>query len=66
LEFLSKYDFNIKNIKGKENKVVDALNTRVYEMHVTTISMYRIELKDKILEVVTIGQHYVQFKEGIQ
>jgi hypothetical protein len=25
LEFLSEYDFNIKHIKGKENKVVDAL-----------------------------------------
>jgi hypothetical protein len=25
LEFLSEYDFDIKHIKGKENKVVDAL-----------------------------------------
>jgi hypothetical protein len=41
LEFLSEYDFDIKNIKGKENRVVDALNRRVHEMHATTtISMY--------------------------
>jgi hypothetical protein len=30
LEFLSEYDFDIKHIKGKENKVVDALSRRVH------------------------------------
>jgi hypothetical protein len=40
LEFLHEYDFEIKHIKGKENKVVDALNRRVHELHATTISMY--------------------------
>ena len=41
LEFLSEYDFDIKHIKGKENKVVDALNGRVHELHATTIIMYQ-------------------------
>jgi hypothetical protein len=41
LDFLSEYDFDIKNIKGKDNKVVDALNRRVHEIHATTISMYQ-------------------------
>jgi hypothetical protein len=40
LEFLRKYDFDIKHIKGKENKVVDALNSKAHELHATTISMY--------------------------
>ena len=44
LEFLSEYDFDIKHIKGKENKVVDALNRKVHELHATTISMYRIKI----------------------
>jgi hypothetical protein len=39
LEFLGEYDFYIKHIKGKKNKVVNALNRRVHEMHSTTISM---------------------------
>jgi hypothetical protein len=30
LEFLWEYDFDIKHIKGKENKVVDALSRRVH------------------------------------
>jgi ribonuclease HI len=41
LECLSEYDFDIKNIKGKENKFVDALSRRVNLMHDTTISMHQ-------------------------
>jgi hypothetical protein len=48
LEFLCEYDFDIKHIKGKENKVVDALNRRVHELHATTISMYRNDIKGRI------------------
>jgi hypothetical protein len=66
LEFLSEYDFDIKHIKGKENKVVDALNRRVHEMHATTISMYMSDLKDKILEAANSDQHYLQIKEALQ
>ena len=51
LEFLSEYDFDIKHIKGKENKVADTLNIRVHEMHVIAIIMYKSYLSDKILEV---------------
>jgi hypothetical protein len=40
LEFLREYDFDINHIKEKENKVVDAPNKRVHELHATTISMY--------------------------
>jgi len=38
-EFLSEYDFDIKNIKIKENQAVDALIRRVHEMQAKTISM---------------------------
>jgi hypothetical protein len=48
LEFPSEYDFDIKHIKGKENKVVDALNIRVHELHATTIIKYQSDLKDRI------------------
>jgi hypothetical protein len=39
LEFLNEYDFDIKNIIGKEKNVADTLNRRLQEMHATTISM---------------------------
>jgi Mg2+ and Co2+ transporter CorA len=66
MEFLNEYDFDIKHIKGKENKVVDALNKRVHEMHDTTINMYCSDLKSRILEVVASDQHYVQVTKGLQ
>jgi hypothetical protein len=50
LEFLCKYNLDIKHIKGKENKVVDALNRKVHDLHATSISMYRTDIKDRILE----------------
>jgi hypothetical protein len=61
LEFLSEYDFDIKHIKGKENKVVDALSRRVHELHATAISMYQSDLKYKIIEVAKSDLQY----EGI-
>ena len=41
LEFLNEYEFDIKHIRGKENKVVDALSIRVCDLHATSISMYQ-------------------------
>jgi hypothetical protein len=46
LEFLCEYDFDIKYIKGKDNKVADAINRKMHELHATAISMYKTELKD--------------------
>jgi hypothetical protein len=50
LDFISEYDFDINHIKGKEKRVVDALNRRVHEFHATTISMYQSYLKDIFVE----------------
>jgi hypothetical protein len=66
LEFLSEYDFDIKHIKGKENKVVNALDRRVHEMHATTISIYKLDLKDRMLETAKLNQHYVEIKAKLQ
>jgi hypothetical protein len=66
LEFLSEYDFDIKHIEGKENKVVDALNKRVHELHATTISMYQSDLKDKISKVAKLDLHYKELVAKLQ
>ena len=47
MELLCEYDFDINHIKGKENKVVDALSRK---MHVAVISTSTSNLKDKIIE----------------
>jgi hypothetical protein len=54
IEFLSEYDFDIKNIKGKENKVDNALNKRVHELHAIDIIMYKSYLKHIILEATKL------------
>jgi hypothetical protein len=59
LKFLSEYKFDIKHIKGKENKVAGALSRRVYLMHATTFSMHQSDLKGIILDVVVTNQHYL-------
>jgi hypothetical protein len=66
LEFISEYDFDIKHIKGKENKVVDALNKRVHELHSTTINMYKSDLKHKILEAANLDLQYKELVEKLQ
>jgi hypothetical protein len=66
LEFLGEYDVDIKNIKGKESKVADALDRRVHDMHATTISKYQSDLKDKILEVAKSNLPYMEIKTKLQ
>jgi hypothetical protein len=66
LEFLSEYEFDIKHIKGKENKVVDAFSRRVHELHATTIRIYQTYLKDKILEAAKSYLKYIELVEKLQ
>jgi hypothetical protein len=60
LDFLCEYDFDVKHMKGKENKVVDALIKRVHELHATTISMYRSDIKRIILGAANT---YLQYRD---
>jgi hypothetical protein len=60
LEFLCEYDFHIKHIKGKENKVADALSRKVHNLHATTISMYRTDIRDRDLEAANVD---LQFRD---
>ena len=48
LEFLCEFDLEIKHIKGKENKVVDALNRKVHEMHVASLSTFQPDLRHQV------------------
>jgi hypothetical protein len=65
LEFLSEYDLDIKNIKGKENKCVDELSRGVHLMHVIAISIHESELKRIILDGLVTYWHYLHVKERL-
>jgi hypothetical protein len=60
LEFLCEYEFDIKHIKGKENKVADGLNRKVHDLHATSISMYRNDIRDRVLEAANVD---LQFRD---
>jgi hypothetical protein len=66
LEFPSEYDFDIKHIIGKENKVVDALSRMVHGVDATTIRMYQSYLKDIILEVTKSDFQYMEIIKKLQ
>ena len=59
LELLCEFDFEIKQIKGKENKVVDALNRKVDEMHLASLSIFQSYLREKIVNHAIEDELYV-------
>ena len=65
LYFLSEYDFEIKHIKGKENKVADALSKNVVTSFVVAISSYKTDLEDKLEEGIKHDQEYQNLKEKV-
>ena len=48
LAFLSEYDFEIQHIKGKENKVADALSRNARLNFAAAISTYTTDLDEQI------------------
>ena len=66
LEFLCEIDFEIKHIKGKENKVVDALSRKVQEMHVASLSIFQSDLRQQIVNHAVEDELYVQVKDKLQ
>ena len=58
LAFLSEYDFEIQHIKGKENKVIDALSRNARLNFVAVINTYKIDLEEQLEEGVKLDENY--------
>ena len=58
LAFLSEYSFEIQHIKGKENKVVDALSRNEKLNFVKAINTYKIDLEEQLDEGVRLDENY--------
>jgi hypothetical protein len=48
MALLSEFDFEIKHIKGKENRVVDALSRSMKTIHLEAMSTYETYVKNKV------------------
>ena len=66
LELISKFNFDIVYVKGKENRVADTLSRRVHAVYAAAVSLGRSDLKDKVLEALDSDEFYLQIKERIQ
>ena len=66
MEFLRESDLEINHIKGKENKVADALNRKVHEMHVESLSIFQPDLRQQIINHIAKDEIYVQIKDRLQ
>jgi hypothetical protein len=48
MALLSEFDFEIKHVKGKENKVVDALRKSMKIIHLAAVSTYETNSKERV------------------
>lgn len=64
MEFLVEYDIKIEYIKGKENKVVDALSRRRYTL--SSISSYKSDLMTRIYKYQSRDTFYLNQKKMIE
>jgi hypothetical protein len=60
LAFLSEFDFEVRHIKGKENKVVDALRRRVHGLFEINISREESDLEQRIKVAGNNDENYTK------
>ena len=63
VDFLGNFDFEIKHLKGKENRVADALSRKVHCIYEIGISKGRSTLDKEIEEAAAQDQIYLQKKQ---
>ena len=66
LAFLSEYHFELKHIKGKENKVVDALSRQNHMIYEVTLSLTNADLHERIREANGVDPFYVEILKKVQ
>ena len=66
LAFVSEYHFELKHIKGKENKVVDALSQWNHMIYEVTLSQTIADLHERIREANKVHPFYVEILKKFQ
>eukprot|EP00253_Pinus_taeda_P035941 PITA_35941 len=65
-DFLSGFDFEIKHLKGKENRVADALSRKVQCLCELSVSKWRNSLFEQIKAAINQDAEYKQIKQQVQ
>ena len=58
MALLSEFDFKIKHIKGKENRVVDALSKSMKNIHSTVVSTFESNIKERVKSVEAMDEFF--------
>lgn len=66
LAFLSEFEFDIKHIKEKENKIVDALNRHAHEVIGRYVRSYNIDSNEQIKNSIQKYPKYQEIQQKIQ
>ena len=66
LYFLIKYNFELKHIKSKENKIVDALSRRTHMIYEVTLSQDDLDLHERIRTINRVDHFYVEILKKVQ
>ena len=73
MSLLSEFDFEIKHIKGKENRVVDALSRSMKTIHLAAVSTCETEVKERVRNaqktdpfVQTVTSYLLQEPTGVK
>ena len=63
--FLSEYDFEIQHIKGKENKVVDALSRNAKLNFIAAINTYKTYLEENLEDGIEQDENYQKLQAKV-
>ena len=58
MALLSEFDFEIKHIKGKENRVVDALSRNMKTIHLAAVSTCETDVKERVINAQEIDRFF--------
>ena len=66
LAFLSEHDFEIQHIKGKENRVVDALSINAKLNFTAGINTYKIDWEEQLEEGIGQDENYQKLQAKVR
>ena len=66
LAFLSEYDFEIQHIKGKENKVANALSRNAKLNFIATINTYTTDLEEQLKARIEQDENYLKLQAKVK